>query len=102
MSNKAHSLFSVCIQVIVIVFDDWTVQCYDSNLRLLWSQVLMDLHGRHGYVMNDVGILITPHVLNNGLSGTVIVGASFSHASHGYRFVLLFTCSWSCVRNKGF
>jgi hypothetical protein len=75
-------LFMMIMQVIVLVFNDWTVQCYDSSLRLLWSQVLIDTIDHYGYFMNAVGILITPNVLDHGKNGTIIVGASFAHASH--------------------
>jgi len=68
-----------------VVFDDWTVHCYDSKLHLIWSQMLMDLNGRQGYVVNAVGVLITPHVLNKCQNGTVIIGASFAHSSHSFR-----------------
>lgn len=72
--------FLLFLQVIVVLFDDWTVHCYDSNLQLLWSNVYMDLSNHNKqYVMESAGVLISSHSLSQGNNGTIIVGANFVH-----------------------
>ena len=77
------------LQVIIVLYDDWTVNCYDNHLQLLWSQVLLDInHSWRRYDVRTAGVLITPHSLVSGDSGTVVVAASFVHADHNIRFAL--------------
>jgi len=66
-----------------VLYDDWTVNCYDSHLQLLWSQVLLNVnHPRRQYSVRTAGMLISPHTLALGDNGTVIVAASFVHTDH--------------------
>jgi len=81
--------------VIIVLYDDWTVNCYDSHLQLLWSQALMDInHPWRRYDVRTAGVLITPHSLASGDNGTVVVAASFVHTDHNiwfatFTFILL-------------
>ena len=71
-----------------MLYDDWTVNCYDHHLQLLWSQVLLDVNfPRQRYEVRTAGVLITPHTLASEDNGTVVVAASFVHADHNIRFV---------------
>jgi len=52
--------------------------------------MLLDInHRRRRYDVRTAGVLITPHSLVSGNSGTVIVAASFVHSDHNLRFVVL-------------
>jgi len=73
-----------------VLYDDWTVNCYDNRLQLLWSEVLLDVnHPWRRYNVRTAGILISPHSLSLGDNGTVIVAASFVHIDHNIRFASL-------------
>lgn len=69
-------------QVVVVVFEDWTVICYDSSLRALWTKQVahktFDLdHLIKFFRINTAAIHIVPLQLKDEASaGTVIVGAS--------------------------
>lgn len=69
-------------QVVVVVFEDWTVICYDSSLRVLWSKQVahntFDLdHLIKFYRVDTAAIDIVPLQLkDDAATGTVIVGAS--------------------------
>lgn len=70
-----------------MLYDDWTVNCYDNRLQLLWSEVLLDVnHPQRRFDVRTAGILISPHSLALGDNGTVIVAASFVHIDHNIRF----------------
>jgi len=89
-----------------VLYDDWTVNCYDNRLQLLWSQVLFDVtHSEwRRYNVRAAGLLISPHNLASGDNGTIIVTASFVHSDHNIRFavhhyscIVLVTCSANII-----
>ena len=83
-----HLILFFNFQVIVVVFDNWEVQCYDSNLQLLWKNMLMkDVQPRDMYQVKSMGILIASHALAKGHKGMVIVGGSLEHVGHSTRYV---------------
>jgi hypothetical protein len=69
-------------QVIVVLYEDWTVLCYDSSLHLMWSKEVahktFDLDRLNQYYhIHSAAIDIAPLQLRDDLSdGVVIVGAS--------------------------
>jgi len=72
-----------------VLFDDWTVNCYDNHLQLVWSQVLLDMNRfRRRYDVHNADVLIAPHAVASEDNGTVVVAANFVHLDHNIRFVL--------------
>ena len=74
-------------QSIVVVYEDWTVECYDSTLQLLWSKEVghntfeID-HFIKFFRINSASVYIAPLQLHTEAStGTVIVGASMTRRS---------------------
>lgn len=71
-------------QVIIIVYEDWMVQCFDSSLQLLWEKEV----GHHSleldvlikyYKIHDVSVYIAPlQIKDDASSGIIVVGASMS------------------------
>ena len=74
-------------QSIVVVYEDWTVSCYDSSLHILWTKEV----GHNSFELNHLikffrinmaSIYIAPLQLHGESSpGTVIVGASMARRS---------------------
>ncbi len=72
-------------QVIVVVFDDWTVACYDSHLTVMWEKVLgnksheMSAMNKY-YKISEVSVHISPLDIHSrpqeDSKGLIIVGAS--------------------------
>jgi len=82
-----YSFTEARTQSIVVVYEDWTVACYDSALHLLWTKEV----GHHSFELdhlikyfriNSAAVYIAPLKLSDGASsGTVIVGASMARRS---------------------
>ena len=78
------------LQIIIVVFDNWEVQCFNHRLQLLWRRQLMDVGQlREAYTVKAMGVLIAPVRVERGDQGVVIVGGSFEHREHLVRCVLL-------------
>jgi hypothetical protein len=71
-------------QVIVVLFEDWSVICYDSSLHILWSKEVahktFDLeHWIKYFRLSHAAIYIAPLALTDESSeGVVIVGGAMS------------------------
>lgn len=74
-------------QVIVVLLEDWTVLCYNSNLEILWEKEIGHFshdmeHMRQYFRIAEASIQIAPFNLfveeegKDETCGTVIVGAS--------------------------
>ena len=74
-------------QVIVVVYEDWTVLCYDSSLHLMWTKEVahktFDVdHLIKYYKIHTASLYIAPLQIRDDASpGTVIVGASMTRRS---------------------
>jgi len=68
-------------QVVVVVFEDWTVHCYDSSLHLMWEKAVahktFDIeHLIKDFRIHDASVYIAPLQLkDDASSGVVLVGA---------------------------
>jgi len=70
-------------QVIAVLLDNWTVLCYDNNLRLLWERVIQNTTDLHAdYYMKSASLLVTSTQVSRGDRGLIIVGASYAHRSY--------------------
>jgi len=70
-------------QVIIVVREDWTVTCFDSNLNVLWEKAVA--HKTHEldtlidkFSIDEVSVFLAPLSIAEGSTGMVIVGASMS------------------------
>ena len=68
-------------QVIVVLREDWTVICYDSQLNVRWEKAIA--HKTHEmddmidkFTIDEVAIYLTPLSLTDDINGLVIVGGS--------------------------
>eukprot|EP00238_Polyblepharides_amylifera_P006621 CAMPEP_0196591354 /NCGR_PEP_ID=MMETSP1081-20130531/69302_1 /TAXON_ID=36882 /ORGANISM="Pyramimonas amylifera, Strain CCMP720" /LENGTH=702 /DNA_ID=CAMNT_0041914685 /DNA_START=132 /DNA_END=2240 /DNA_ORIENTATION=+ len=64
-------------QVVVVVTADWTVMCFDHNLRLMWEVNIQDDFPHHASI-REVAIMATNHTVQKGDRGMVIVGGSIA------------------------
>ena len=62
-------------QVVVAVTADWTIMCFDHNLKLLWENNVQEDFPHHASI-REVAVLITNHTVNKGDRGMVVVGGS--------------------------
>jgi hypothetical protein len=62
-------------QVVVAVTADWTVMCFNHNLKLLWEYNLQHDFPHHAAI-REVAVLVTNHTVNQGDRGMVVVGGS--------------------------
>lgn len=72
--------------VIVVVYDDWTVSCYDNTLKLLWEkQVGAHTHElatmSKQFKIDEVTILVSPSSIHTENKGLIVVGASMTKRS---------------------
>jgi hypothetical protein len=69
-------------QAIVVLFEDWTVKCFDNKLQLKWEKLVSHAIHEHDnamtyFSMDEVGIHIAPLSLQEDAPpGLVIIGAS--------------------------
>jgi outer membrane protein assembly factor BamB len=68
-------------QVIVVVREDWTVQCFDSTLKPLWEKAIA--HKTHEldtlinkFQIDEVALFLTPLSISETSNGLIIVGAN--------------------------
>eukprot|EP00241_Pyramimonas_parkeae_P004151 CAMPEP_0114256276 /NCGR_PEP_ID=MMETSP0058-20121206/18057_1 /TAXON_ID=36894 /ORGANISM="Pyramimonas parkeae, CCMP726" /LENGTH=677 /DNA_ID=CAMNT_0001370813 /DNA_START=38 /DNA_END=2071 /DNA_ORIENTATION=- len=62
-------------QVVVVVTADWTVMCFDHNLRLMWENSLQEEFPHHASI-REVAVLVTNHTMQLHDRGLVVVGGS--------------------------
>jgi len=62
-------------QVVVVVTREWTVLCFDHNLKLLWESNVQEHFPEHD-AHREVAVLITSHCMRVNDRGMVLVGGS--------------------------
>ena len=81
LKNSGNSAGTLVLQVIVVVFENLEVWCFDHKLSLLWrasSDVPVDFSFMN---LKSIAALVTSHTLN-GTSGTIYVGGSYVATTH--------------------
>ncbi|KAK6922653.1 hypothetical protein RJ641_010957 [Dillenia turbinata] len=68
-------------QVIIVVTSDWSVMCFDHNLKKLWETNLQDDFPHNAY-HREVAISISNYTLKHGDTGLVIVGGRMEMQPH--------------------
>ncbi|XP_070575140.1 uncharacterized protein [Ptychodera flava] len=76
-----QSMLQIRKQVVVVLTEDWTVLCFDSELKLLWENKLIE-NLDPKYYIKEATILVTSHNLKKKDGGLVIIGASMTDRHH--------------------
>lgn len=70
-------------QVLVVVTSDWSVMCFDHNLKKLWEENLQEdfPHNAHH---REISISVSNYTLKHGDAGLIIVGGRMEVQPHIY------------------